>query len=134
MIRFKVLGSNRVALVEDGVAYLFDSGGRCYEETKDGAIVKYLGTKDLPIISILSSNRKTSIGVSFGNDTFKNYTTDKDASQCVMYLVQRAKFIRMLKRNGETEGIKFNQAIFIYQEGTNLSDILREFQVKEVNA
>jgi hypothetical protein len=126
------MARNEVAVIDNGKVYTFNHGGRCTGEDV-GNITGYMsGALDLPVISVLASNGKVDIGVSDGHDTFKRYTTDLDAMSCALGVQSKGGFLRMLRRDGKQNNIAYNQLIFIYKEGTDLSIYLTALNAQEV--
>lgn len=131
MIRVKMLPRNETCIIDNGKSYLFGLNGRCIGEDI-GNLASYMtGALDLPCISILSSNGVLDIGVSETNKEFKRYSCDMDSMQCAMKIQSQGGFIKMLRRDGKQNNIAFNQLIFIYQEGTDLSRLLASINAKE---
>ena len=133
MIRVKMLPKNEVCVIDNGKSYLFNLSGLCYKE--DASLIpKYTtGMLELPIISILSSNNKVDIAVFCNNGVeMKRYITDKDAMTCAMTLQMKGGFVRMLRRDGMQDNIRFNQLLFVYKEGTSLNGLITELNAREV--
>lgn len=131
MIRVKMLPRNETCIIDNGKSYIFGLNGICKEEDA-GKLSSYMvGALDLPIISILSCNGKLDIGVS-DKGSFKNYICDMDAMQCAMTLQMQRHFIKMLRRDGKQDNKSYNQLIFVYPEGTNLTVMLNAIGAKEV--
>ena len=124
MVMVKMLaGGREVAIIEDGSVYLFDLGGR-FTMQMDSGVSKYMaGALSLPVLSVLSCNGKVEVGVGIGN-SFKAYTTNLDAMTCAMTIQMNKGFLKMLRRDGEKDGLKFNQMFFVYREGFDINKIL----------
>lgn len=131
MIRVKILPRNEVAIIENGKVVLFNNVGRCIQEDA-GFVGKYMtGSLDLPIISLLSSNGVLDVAMFEEGQEMKRFKSSLDSMQCAMKLQMQGGFIRMLRRDGEQDGIRYNQLLFIYKENTNLEEILQCLEVKE---
>lgn len=124
MIRVKILKDNGIAIIENGLVNVFDKGGRLIKEDA-GLIPQYTsGMTELPIISVLSSNGKVEIAL-FDKDDMTLCVTDEEALQVAMRIQMNGKIVRMLRRDGKVENIRFNQLILVYAEGTNLLEKLQ---------
>ena len=51
---------------------------------------------------------------------------------CAMKVQMGGSFIKMLRRDGKHEGVTFNQLIFVYPQGTNLSQFISQINKEEV--
>lgn len=131
MIRVKMLPRNETCIIDNGKSYIFGLNGRCIKEDAGNLSSYMTGALDLPCISILSSNGVLDIGVSETNKDFKRYTCDLDSMQCALKVQMYGNFIKMLRRDGKQNGIAFNQLIFVYKEGTDLSKLLLSINAKE---
>ena len=129
-----MLTKNEVCVIDNSKSYLFDLSGTCYKEDA-GLIPKYTtGMVELPIISILSSSNKVEIALFCNNGVeMKRYTTNKQAMDCAIAVQMRGGFIRMLRRDGIQDNIRFNQLLFVYREGTDLNQFLYDLDAVEVN-
>lgn len=132
MIRVKMLPKNETCIIDNGKVYLFGLNGKCTSEDS-GNLSKYMtGALDLPVISILSCNGYLNVGVSRTGCEFKQFDCSLDAMECAMKVQLAGKFIKMLRRDGVQDGKKFNQLLFVYQEGFDISSILTSIGIKEV--
>lgn len=133
MIRVKMLRGNATAIVDNGKSYTFDMGGAC-TGSDVGNLFSYMdGALDLPIISVLTSGDYTEIGVSVpGIESFKRYKSSLGGLMVVTYLQTARQFIKMLRRSGKQDGVRFNQLIFVYREDFDVSQILSGLHVTEV--
>lgn len=132
MIRVKMLRGNETAIIDDGRVYLFGLDGKCREEGAEGLMGYAERAIDLPIISVLSCNGKTDVGVSRPGQPFKSYQVAMPGMQCVQHLSICGKFIKMLHRVGTESGESFNQMLFIYREDFDISPILVKLGIREV--
>ena len=131
MIRVKMLPKNETCIIDNGKSYVFGLNGKCYKEDAGNLSSYMTGALDLPVISILSCNGVLDIGVSVNGD-FKTYSSDMDSMQCAMAVQLHGNFLKILRRDGKQENKSFNQLIFVYREGTDLSVILNKINAKEV--
>lgn len=131
MIRVKMLPKNETCIIDNGKSYVFGLNGKCIGEDVGNLSSYMIGALDLPCISILSSNGVLDIGVSETNKEFKRYTCGMDSMQCAMKVQMCGNFIKMLRRDGNQNGIAFNQLIFVYKEGFSLNEILSAINAKE---
>jgi hypothetical protein len=126
-----MLAKNETCIIDNGKSYIFNLGGRCIKEDAGNLSGYMAGALDLPCISILSSNGVVDIGVSETGKEFKRYSSSLDAMACAMQVQKCGGFIKMLRRDGEQDGVKFNQLIFVYKEGSSLNTILSAINAKE---
>lgn len=133
MVRVKMLLRNEVAVISDGVVYLFDLGGRCVSEDA-GNLFSYMeGALDLPIISILSTPDSCEIGVVFpDSQSVTRYSTPLDSMTLAGTLQMSRGFIKILRRTGKVGTTRFNQLLFIYPEDYNLNDLLMRVQATKI--
>ena len=130
MLRVKMLLNNELAIIDDGKVVIFNNIGKVINEDAE-LIPKYTnGMLNLPIISILSSNNKVEIAL-FENDTMKRYMTGVDAMSVAMRIQRNGRVLRLLRRDGKVDDTRYNQLLFLYQEGTPLDDKLQDLQVVE---
>lgn len=123
MLMVKMLRDNKVCVIDDGISYLFDIGGRLIQE--DAGLAGYAdGAMELPAISILSSNNHVEVCTFKEHSAPQRYSVSLDAMSCAMKVQQLGGYLRMLRRDGKSNDIRFNQLIFIYREGTNLDNII----------
>lgn len=127
-----MMKDNEICIIDNGKSYLFSNIGKCIKEDVGNLSTYMTGALDLPIISILSSNGVVDIAISECNQELKRYTTTLDSMSCAMKVQMAGNFIRLLRRDGKQDNIAFNQLLFIYKEGTNLSSILQSIDAKEV--
>lgn len=130
MIRIKMLAKNELYVIDDGWAYKFDIGGRCIEERVQVTDKIMTGMTEVPIISVLSSRDNTCIAL-FQNNEMQEYIADMPAMMCAVTLQRNGGYIRMLRRDGMENNIRFNQMLFLYPDGTNLMSKLSGFKFKE---
>ena len=130
MIRVKFLLNNEVAIIDETNVVLFNNIGKVIKENAE-LIPKYAnGMQALPVISVLSSNNKVEVAL-FENDTMKRYATNEDALAVATRIQAEGKILRLLRRDGKFENTRFNQLLFIYTEGTQLQDKIKNLQVQE---
>ena len=133
MIRYKALLNNESCVIDFGKTYIFDSMGNCKKE--DAGLTPQLttGMQELPIISVLSAGERGSCEVlGFQNDSsIKRYTAREDSIYCVTKITGQGGSIRSLRRSGVSDGIKFNQIIFVYPVGVDISSILSKLNLDE---
>ena len=130
MIRVKFLLNNEVAIIDETNVVLFNNIGKVIKENAE-LIPKYAnGMQALPVISVLSSNNKVEVAL-FENDTMKRYATNEDALAVATRIQSEGKILRLLRRDGKFENTRFNQLLFIYTEGTQLQDKIKNLQVQE---
>ena len=115
----KVRLTSKESYIWDGDSlYVFALNGACVQEKAPPLMVATLGLLPLPIISVLSTNGKTDIGVFHSNLPMEQYFLEEDAVQVVLRLQKAKGFLRMLTRQGSIEGNAFNQVLFVYSEVT----------------
>lgn len=133
MVRVKMMRGNETAIVDSGKSYLFDIGGRCTAEDAGGLYGYMEGACDLPIISVLSSGDYCEIGVvTPGQDAIKRYKAEMKAMEVAMTVQSAGGFIKMLRRNGTQQGVRFNQMLFIYRADFAVSQVLAKLRITEV--
>lgn len=130
MIRGKALLGGGFVLVEDGHPYVFDFGGEYVPNSSQNSIQYLTGSLEFAIISVLSSGGKVRLGLFQGN-TMEDYGTDADTATCVGQLNNSRGYLRMLHRAGESEGVKFNQLIFVYGAGEDLHGKLKDIKLED---
>lgn len=118
MTKLKILPNNETVLIEGNKSYVFRQNGQL--KTVENTIQNYLGYSiNANYISILSSEDTVDI---YSNGT--SYQTSKKSMDCVILTQSFRKHIKMLQNTGETNGIRYNQVIFIYPETQDLQEIL----------
>lgn len=133
MIRVKMLRGNETVIIDNGKSYIFDLGGRCIKEDAGDLVSHMAGAMDLPVISILSSNGYSEVGVSFpGTDKLRSFVPNCDPMQCALTVQMERGFLKMLQRSGQQLGVRFNQMIFVYREGYDLMPLLKKLGCQEV--
>ena len=133
MLRAKFLSNHETVVIEDGITYLFDIGGKCYKEDA-GDLNKYMtGAVEFDYISVLSSGSRAEIALFSEGQAIRKFITD-DLLKCVMSIQMAGNFVKMLRRDGVSNNIRFNQLIFLYNKGTDLLGKLvnLQVQVKEI--
>lgn len=124
MIRFKILSGNKACIMCDGKTYIFSRTGVCEEEDA-GMLSKYIDNMlNLPILSILTANGKLEILACYTDDTTKKFTATSDMYDVIRKFEGNRSIVRVLRRVGMAEGIKYNQLIFVYREGTDLDGVI----------
>lgn len=132
MIRVKMLRGNETCIIDNGKSYIFGLNGKCKQEDA-GNLSSYLtGALDLPCISILSSNGGVELGLNESDSSFRRFKCNEDAMTCAMKIQMNGSFVKMLRRDGKFEGVTFNQLIFVYPQGTNLSQFISQINKEEV--
>lgn len=129
MLFVKMLKNNEICLIDEGKSYIFDLGGRLKKE--DAGLVGYVeGSVELPIISVLSSNNYTEVAVFKKGLAPEKYKAKTDAMTCAVQVKMNSKAIRMLRRDGTADKIRFNQLIFVYSEDTDLDAIVSKLDLE----
>lgn len=133
MVRVKMLRGNETAIIDNGKSYLFDIGGRCVQEDAGNLVSHMAGALDLPIISLLSSGNNSELGVIVpGQDKIRRFIPAFETAECAIRMQLYGGFIKMLRRSGVVAGVRFNQLLFIYREGYDLSPLLQQLNAEEV--
>lgn len=128
MLMVKMLRNNEVCVIDDGISYIFDMGGRLKKE--DAGLMGYSdGAIELPAISLLSSNNYVEVCAFKRGQAPIKYKSVTDAMTCALKVQMTGGFLRMLRRDGVSNGIRFNQLIFIYREDMNLDEILSKLDI-----
>ena len=128
-----MLPQNEVCVIDNGKSYLFNKSGVCIKEDA-GLLPKYTtGMVELPIISVLSSNRIVEIAIFNNNGVeMRRFSTSLDPAICALTLQKIGGFVRILRRDGKCEDTSFNQLILVYKVGTDLMSIINNLNVQEV--
>lgn len=131
MIYYKQLSGYSYVIINNGKSYLFDRYANCIKEDA-GLSPEYTnGAIKVVSLDILSSCDYIEIGASTDN-TFKKYSTSLDFASILVKLQSIRGYIALLKRNGVSDGIRYTQAFFIYNEDFNLNSVLSLINVTEV--
>lgn len=131
MLRFKKLVGGKYCIIENKDVYLFDKTGNCIQE-KVCLSPEYLnGSLEMNYISILSTSGGTEVAV-FNKDMTK-YKSDISSQDCVMLVYNSINFLCFLRRNGEVEGVKFTQAIFVLGDTYPNSRLVELLKLKEIH-
>lgn len=126
MIRVKMMGNGDTCIIDNGSVFVFNRGGRLYEQS-NLLIPKYTsGMITLPIISILSSGDHVEFALFQDDSNMEIRQTSMTMVQSSMFMMKVGKYIRMLQRDGECDGVRYNQAVYVFKEGTLLKSILDE--------
>lgn len=119
MIRVKNNRDGTLCIIEDGKIMSFDRAGQFKGQLSE-PISKYMdGVLNLPVISILSSEGKTNIGI-WNGVSFIEFDSSKRGTDCMSKLYMAKGFVKMLQMKGNFEDIRFQQIIFLYPEGTDV--------------
>lgn len=133
MVRIKMLRGNEVVIISDGKSYTFDLGGRCTGEDV-GNLVSYMeGAIELPLVSVLTSGDFVDLGVVIpGRQDLVRYKTSMDSMTLLSTLQMTHGFIKMLRRSGKSEDVRFNQLLFVYPQGFDVMNLMRTLHATEV--
>lgn len=123
MIRVTMSGRNEVYILENEKIVKFDGFGEVIDENVPRTPTVTNAMQNLPIFSVLSSGGQVDTAI-FENDTMKRYSCGMSASDIVSSLMTLKGFARMLKRTGMSDGIKFNQMIYIFPMGYNFNTLI----------
>lgn len=132
MLRVKMLKNNETCIIDNGKSYVFGLNGKCKQEDAGNLSSYMTGALDLPCISILSSNGGVEIALNESDDSFRRFKCNEDAMSCAMKVQMMGSFVKMLRRDGKFEDVLFNQLIFVYPQGTNLSQFISQINKQEV--
>lgn len=131
MVRVKMMSNGGVALIDNQKVQVFDKFGNCEEDKYDAITPRYThGMQNLPVLSVLSSrsvDNQTEIALFHVNDTMEKHVVNKSAIDIVSMLQSRRDFVKTLQRRGKEQGIRYNQYVVIYPQGTNLRDKIINF-------
>ena len=131
MYRVKMLKGNETVIIDNGRSYLFGLNGVCYNE--DAGLAGYAdGAVDLPIISLLTSGSNLDIGVVLPGCDLKRYRSGLDSMTCAATLQMAGGFLKMLRRSGTDDGVRYNQLLFVYRQNTDMAALLQRLQLQEV--
>lgn len=127
MIRVKMLALSEVCIIEDLRVMVFDHGGTFKLEEK--VMPKYSdGMIELPIISVLSSGGKCEVAMFHEGGQVTKFDSTLDSMTSALALQSERGFVRMLRRDGKEQGVRFNQLIFVYPNGTDLNSKVRKIR------
>lgn len=126
MVRVKMLLGTKVCIIDNQACYVFDAGGNCIEEGS-GLIPMYSnGALPLPVVSILSDGDNVEIAL-FVDDVMEVlFNGSMPIMNAIMRVQGCGRFLRMLNRRGKHDGVSFNQTLFVYTEGSEVVDKLKE--------
>lgn len=124
MIRAKQLRDQSIVIMEDGILHKFDISGSYIGEAQ--RLPQYLeGMQSYPIVSLLSSGGNLQMGLFYEDDTFREIDLGTmTMGEAILSKVSKLGFFRTLKRNGECNGIRFTQGLFLFKRGTDLNTLL----------
>ena len=106
--------NNQVAFIDEQRVYVFNSANDCVEETT--ITPKYTtGMQNLPVISVLTANGKADVAL-FHDDVVEHVKNPKEGTQCAQALFMNRQYIRMVKKEGKYDNIRYNQMIFVYPQ------------------
>ena len=106
MLMVKMLRNNEVCVIDDGISYIFDMGGRLKKE--DAGLVGYSdGAVELPAISVLSSGEYVEVCAFKRGLAPIKYKSKVDAMSCALKVQMAGNFLRMLRRDGISDSIRF---------------------------
>ena len=126
MLRLCILGTGDVNLIENGKVYKFDFFGNPIPTTASDSWLTYMnGAYCLPVLSVLHSQGGLSLGAYFLNDMFKEYKCSLSPQDCVNRIKSLNAHAKILRRNGVSNGIAYNQLIFIFRKDVNLNSVLK---------
>lgn len=112
MLLFKKLNSGKYCIIEDGLVTLFDKTGKCLAENL-GVTPEYLnGAVKMNYVSVVSSGKRLEVAL-FVNDIMTKYTSSMLPSDCVMKAFSILHPLCFLRRNGKSDDINYNQAVFV---------------------
>ena len=130
MLRFKRLANRGTCIVDNGACFVFDRSGICIKENVPLTPEYTSNTLELPMISMLSSAGYLEFYIfkKDGNVVTKS-VEDKDGMHSMLYMqkfMSIGNYISQLQRKGVAGGIRFNQVIYVYKEGTDVDSIIKE--------
>ncbi len=112
MLRVKMMPNNQVALIDDTKVLVFNAANDCIEETT--ITPKYTtGMQSLPVISVLMANNDVDVAL-FHDDIVEHVKNPHEGSRCAQDLFMNRQYIRMVKKDGKVDKIRYSQMIFIY--------------------
>lgn len=127
MVRVKFMRDGSIAIIEDGVIELFTKTGT-YSGRSNEPLTKYMdGVSNLPIISLLSSERRLNIGY-YDGASFNIKDTNKSLTDVMPSLARCGGFVRMLQKTDKVGDISYQQVFFLYPEGTDLTNYLEKVE------
>lgn len=132
MIRVKMMRGNETVVIDNGKSYVFGLDGKCHTEDAGNIGGHMDGSLDLPLISLLTSNSHLEVAVSTPGGELKRYESTLDGMECASMLTMYGGFVKMLRRTGQQDEVRFNQIIFIYREDFDLSTVLNKLSLKRV--
>lgn len=131
MIYAKILRNRNTVVVEGGSAYLFDIGGVCIGESLP-LLPEYMDSLVcFEIISIVSSGERVEVALFSEAGLRKKYLSELDSVMCGMFIQKEGGYLRVLRRSGKLEDVRYNQVLFLYRNGTDLMDKLKNLRIKE---
>lgn len=120
MVRVKMNGDGSIHMIDEGNVFLFDRAGKFVDTVARTPNITN-NMKVMPIVSILSTSGGTEVGVFFEDDTKETFFVKEDAMDVAMTVQMLGEFVKILRKDGEIEGVKYNQLVFIYRNGVDIS-------------
>ena len=112
MLRVKMMPNNQVAIIDETKVYVFNAANDCIEETT--ITPRYTtGMQNLPVISVLMANNNVDVAL-FHDDIVEHVKNPKEGGLCAQNLFMNRQYIRMVKKDGRYDKIRYSQMIFIY--------------------
>lgn len=133
MIRVKMMRGNETVIIDNGKSYIFGLDGKCHTEDAGNIGGHMDGSLDLPLVSLLTSNGHLEVAVSTPGCEIKRYESTLDGMECASLLTMSGSFVKMLRRVGQHDGIRFNQIVFIYREDFDISSVLNKLSLNRVD-
>lgn len=121
MFRVKMLRNSEVAII-DGIGRSvchFDMGGRCIKDSIPISMEYMDNMKALPIVSILASGNGFDV-CAFHDTKMCRYEFTTDELSLTMQLGNTAGVVRILRRKGIHNNVRFNQTLFVFTENTQI--------------
>ena len=132
MLRFKN-SMKGVLFIENQKTWNFDRTGNCIEDGRDMLVTDMTGALNYPCLSLLSSNGAIDIMLHRPDDTDTRYSTTQKEPFLMNTVMSSGSLIKVVKRSGTENNIKFVQTIFLLKIDTDLDSLINKLGITKVN-
>ena len=126
MLLFKKLSAGKYCIIENQRVALFDKTGKCLDDNLSITPEYLNGAIKVNYVSVLSSSKYLEVAT-FIDNVMTKYSSSLEPQDCVMRAFSSLNFICFLRRNGQSDGVNYNQAIFVCKDsykGEGFVDLL----------